>query len=127
DDDILKEDLNKVCLAGNIEEVEHVNQLLRAEFKDEFWIGKTAAMWLEVCPKGNTKGNALETLANELNISSDEIMAFGDGENDIEMLKFAKYSYAMSNALPSVKAASSGTTLSNDEDGVYEILKNLIN
>ncbi|MEG0364931.1 MAG: HAD-IIB family hydrolase, partial [Erysipelotrichales bacterium] len=117
----------KVCLAGNIEEVEHVNQLLRKEFKEEFWIGKTAAMWLEVCPKGNTKGNALESLAKELNILPEEIMAFGDGENDIEMLSFAKHSYAMANALPSVKAVSSHITLSNDDDGVYEILKNFIN
>jgi hydroxymethylpyrimidine pyrophosphatase-like HAD family hydrolase len=53
--------------------------------------------------KHTNKGNAIEKLQKSLNILPEQTMAFGDYLNDIEMLKNARYSYAMENAHPSVK------------------------
>jgi hydroxymethylpyrimidine pyrophosphatase-like HAD family hydrolase len=55
-------------------------------------------------------------------IGLDECMAFGDGGNDISMFKQTNYSFAMGQALESVKNEAKYITLSNDEDGIYEAL-----
>ena len=55
-------------------------------------------------------------------------MAIGDGENDIDMIKFAKYGIAMSNSTEIVKEnADIVTRYSNNEDGVYYAIKELLN
>lgn len=81
---------------------------------------------IEILNKTATKGNALKFLCNELIITKDDIMAFGDSPNDDDMLKFAKYSFAMGNATESIKRLSQYTTLSNDEDGVAVAINKFI-
>ncbi len=80
--------------------------------------------WLEIIPSGCTKYQAISHLAHLLNISNDQIMAFGDGANDIDMLKKVGYGVALENALPAVKAVSKATTLlDHNHDGVINFLK----
>lgn len=62
---------------------------------------------IDVIKKGNNKGTAMKYLLDLWGMNSDNLMAFGDGGNDIEMLKLAKYSYAMENASPDAKEAAS--------------------
>ena len=57
------------------------------------------------------------------NINMDEIITFGDGENDEEMLAFSPLSVAMGNAPEKVKRKASYVTSSIDEDGIYNALK----
>lgn len=83
-------------------------------------------VWLDIMNNGTNKGKALKELQNQLKISDQETMVFGDYMNDIEMLKLAKYSFAMQNAHPDVKAVANYEAPSNDEDGVIQIIKNLI-
>lgn len=83
-------------------------------------------VWLDIMNNGTNKGKALKELQNKLNISAEETMVFGDYMNDIEMLKLAKYSFAMENAHPDVKAIANFEAPSNDDDGVLQIIKNLI-
>ncbi|MCD8090425.1 MAG: HAD hydrolase family protein, partial [Clostridiales bacterium] len=64
------------------------------------------------------KGRGLKMLCGALGIGLEEVMAFGDEENAIEMLKAAGYSYAMKNASEAVKAAAKNITESNNDDGV---------
>jgi len=59
-----------------------------------------------------------------LNISLNEIAAFGDDANDIEMLKICGTGIAVSNAIDTVKAVVNHITLSNDEDGVTDWIEN---
>lgn len=80
-------------------------------------------VWLDVMNEKSNKGVALQALMNKLNISSEEIIVFGDFMNDLEMLNLAKYSYAMENAHPNVKAVANFTAPSNNEDGVIQIIK----
>ena len=73
---------------------------------------------LEINAAGATKGSALLRLAEYLNISREETMAFGDGENDLSMIECAGIGVAMENGEESVKAAADHVTVTNNEAGV---------
>lgn len=84
--------------------------------------------WIEIVKKGCTKYKAIADLANYLNINNDEIIAFGDGLNDIDMLKKCGTGVALSNALPIVKEISNFVTVyDHNHDGVTEFLKEYLN
>lgn len=80
-------------------------------------------VWVDIMNKNSNKGVALQNLINKLDISPDEVLAFGDFMNDIEMLQLAKYSYAMENAHPEVKEVAVFSAPSNNDDGVLQIIK----
>lgn len=73
---------------------------------------------LEINHADATKGKGLLSLAAHLGLETGQIMAFGDGENDVSMLQAAGCGVAMENAPEEVKAAADLVTLSNDEEGV---------
>lgn len=73
---------------------------------------------LEVLPLGASKGAGLKHLLDIMHIDPANVMALGDGENDIEMLELAGFGVAMGNAMPKLKAAADYVTASNDEEGV---------
>lgn len=77
----------------------------------------------EVMPAGVTKAFALEKLAQKLDIQAEEIMALGDANNDLEMLKFASLGIAMGNASDYVKSLADDVTDSNDENGVAKAIE----
>lgn len=80
--------------------------------------------WIEILPKGMSKYTAIQNLANHLHIQNEEIIAFGDGLNDIEMLEKCGHSVALQNALPEVKkVAKDVTKYDHNHDGVIEYLK----
>lgn len=81
---------------------------------------------LEINAERATKGNALMWLAEYLEIDPMNTMAFGDGENDISMLKAAGIGIAMENGLEEAKNAADQTTLTNDEDGVAAAIERII-
>lgn len=59
--------------------------------------------WLDFNPLGSSKGTALQVLSERIGIPTSEMIAFGDNENDIAMLKEVGISYAVDTALPHVK------------------------
>lgn len=71
------------------------------------------------------KLSSLEQLAKYKNISNDEIIAFGDSQNDIDMLESVGYSIAMGNALEEVKQIAKDVTYTDRKNGVYKKLKEL--
>lgn len=81
---------------------------------------------LEVSGLGVSKASTLALCCAERGISSDEVVAFGDMPNDVEMLAWAGTSYAMGNAHPDVIAAASGRTVANNEDGVAVVIERLV-
>ena len=78
---------------------------------------------LEINARDATKGNALLWLADYLSVPVASTMAFGDGENDIPMLKAAGIGIAMGNASDEVKAAADDITLTNDQFGVAAFIR----
>ena len=82
--------------------------------------------WIDISdPKAN-KGNALKLLQKRYGVLPEETLVFGDFNNDLEMLQEAYFSFAMENAHPNVKEIARFATKSNDEQGVEEILEQLL-
>jgi Cof subfamily protein (haloacid dehalogenase superfamily) len=81
---------------------------------------------LEVLPPGQSKGHALKVLLKEMGIKEAEVMAIGDGENDIEMVKMAGIGVAMGNAHASLKAVADHVVATNDEDGVAQAVERFV-
>lgn len=88
----------------------------------------TAAMDnnLEINKEGTNKGLGLLQLGKSLGISREEIMACGDGGNDVEMLKEVGFAVAMANGSDPVKKAADFVTGSNDEDGVAKAIERFV-
>ncbi|MEM9077953.1 MAG: HAD family hydrolase [Bacteroidota bacterium] len=82
--------------------------------------------WVDLNHIEAHKGNALQKVMKIYGIQSDEILVFGDYNNDLEMLSLAKYSFAMANAHPNVKVVANFETASNNEFGVEKILEKLL-
>lgn len=77
----------------------------------------------DITARGADKGSALLAMANHLGLDISETMAFGDGGNDISILRAAGTGIAMGNATDNVKAAADYVTTSVDQDGVANALK----
>lgn len=81
---------------------------------------------LEISGPGVSKASTLALCCAERGISHEEVVAFGDMPNDVEMLTWAGQSYAMGNAHPDAVAAASGRTVANNEDGVAVVIERLL-
>lgn len=80
----------------------------------------------EVLNRGVSKGKALEIISRMFSVKREEIIAIGDNENDCSMLEYAGFSVAMGNAEERVKNICNFVTLSNDEDGVAQVIKKFV-
>ncbi|MET9292182.1 HAD hydrolase family protein [Streptomyces sp. NPDC003077] len=81
---------------------------------------------LEISGLGVSKAGTLARCCAERGISPEEVVAFGDMPNDIEMLTWAGTSYAMANAHPDVLAATTHRTAANTEDGVAAVIERIV-
>ncbi|MFF7363917.1 HAD hydrolase family protein [Streptomyces sp. NPDC008125] len=81
---------------------------------------------LEAGGAGVSKARTLAEYCAERGVLPEEVVAFGDMPNDVEMLNWAGTSYAMANAHPAAVSAASGRTLTNEEDGVAVVLERLL-
>jgi hypothetical protein len=93
---------------------------LRARFstRGDMELSSSYANNIELTAKGVDKGNALRVVGSRFGILSEEMIAVGDGENDLSMLAAAGLPIAMGNASPEVQRAAKIVTSSNTEDGV---------
>lgn len=82
--------------------------------------------YLEFFSSNISKALSLERLAKHFNIKREEIIAFGDNFNDLEMIQYAGLGIAMQNAPDGVKAAADFVTLTNNEDGIAYALNKFI-
>jgi len=80
-----------------------------------YFVGWSA--WLDIAPEGVNKATALAEVAAGFGVSAADVLAFGDGRNDIEMLRWAGRGVAMGDAPDEVKAAADDVTESIDQDG----------
>lgn len=114
----------KVISIGTPENTTELTEHLRPLFpKYDFY--KSQNYILEATVKGANKSGGMAFLCEHCGFDASETIAFGDGYNDIDMLKFAGLGIAMGNANADVKNAADRTTLSNKENGVALALKEI--
>ena len=100
---------------------------LRQELGKRINVYRSEAFYLELVPKGIDKAASLSRLLERTRIKQEEVIAIGDGFNDVSMIRFAGLGVAMANAQPPVKAnADRITQYTNDEDGVARFIQELL-
>ena len=87
-------------------------------------VGWTA--WLDLTPGGVSKASALEDVRRELGVEPYEKLAIGDGENDVEMLRWAACGVAMGHASETVRAAADEVTGTIEDDGAVAVLRRVL-
>jgi Cof subfamily protein (haloacid dehalogenase superfamily) len=124
------EDPIQVGYVGRVELIRKVKRALsELPFSGEFTLALTEyperdLSILDVMRRGVTKGFALAEWAQRRGIAREEVMAIGDNWNDREMLEFAGFPVVMGNSIPELKSLGWTVTLSNDENGVAEAIRN---
>ncbi len=100
--------------------IREVQKLLPAQ------IAHAAAENMEITAADVTKGAALAQLCGELGILPEEVMAFGDGNNDVEMLRWAGLSFAMENGSDDAKAVAGAVAPANHLGGIGQMVRKYI-
>lgn len=109
---------NKLLCAGEPEYLQDHWRAMAAPFEGRLSSMFTADFYYEFMAPGISKGRALASALPKLGIDASEVIAFGDGQNDVSMLRWAGTGVAMSNAVDEAKAVADMVTASNNEDGI---------
>ena len=117
--------INKIQLMQDEDRLAEIYKDLLHRFGEKFEIFRTCPRQLEVLPKGYSKGKTLQRIMEMNGWGKDEVLAFGDGENDVSMFEVVTNSYAMGQAKDYVKEKATFVTRSNNEQGILAVLKRL--
>ena len=90
----------KLVVVGVPEELDRLGIELRAQFKGRLFIAKSLPFFLELAHPAVSKGSGLQFVADRLGFTRERTVAFGDGENDIELVEWAGFAVAVGNAHP---------------------------
>lgn len=116
----------KMSMVVNEQVAVQATRQLNQDFADTLNAVTSGYGAIDILQKGIHKAWGLEQLMQKWEIQEQEIMAFGDSENDIEMLQLAGVSYAMENADPKTKAVANHLAPANTEAGVLTVLENYL-
>ena len=124
----LKEVYKVSFIEDDIEVFKKLVNYVEVNYSDEkITIQKSLSGYLEITHTNAKKSLGIEYVMKLKNIDRESTVAFGDGENDISMLKSAGYSIVMGNATDKVKEHADFITKSNNEDGVAYVIEKIIN
>lgn len=119
----LKEEPTKILFVGNPEFLHGLEVELQEKYGDKLYITKSKPNFLEFMHPGATKGKALRVLAQKYDVKPEEIMAFGDSYNDLDMIEFVGLGVAMGNAPEEIKQKADCVTGTNNADGVAQVIE----
>lgn len=123
--DLPKETINKITMQLPLAVFEKVSADFKKEFPDLVPMASGFGA-IDVVLPGVDKALGLKELMRLREVSANQLMTFGDGENDIAMLRLAKYSYAMENAPERVRASANFLAPSNAKAGVFQVIENYL-
>ena len=122
----VKHPIAKCLIVGDPDRLAILEKEMYEHLKDRMGVFRSEAYFLELVPKGIDKAQSLAVLLKEINMTKDEMIAIGDGFNDLSMIQFAGLGVAMANAQDIVKESADYITLSNEEDGVAHVVRKFI-
>lgn len=112
----------KLVVVGDSAQLDALRPRMEERFGDREHIAKSLPYFLEFAKKGVTKGAGLDFLAEHLGFTREQTIAFGDGENDIELVEWAGYGVAVGNAHDRVKELADFVCPPVTEEGVAQVL-----
>jgi Cof subfamily protein (haloacid dehalogenase superfamily) len=119
----LKEPPTKLVVIGDPDELDGLKQRMVERFDGRLYISKSLPYFLEFASPDVTKAAGLNFLAEHVGFTQEATVAFGDGENDIELVDWAGYGVAVENAHERVKEVADFVCPSVDEEGVAQVLE----
>lgn len=124
--DAINFDVPKCLIVGEPERLLQLERKMREELIESNEVYRSEPYFLELVPKGIDKARSIKVLLAHLGFSREEVIACGDGFNDVSMIEYAGLGVAMSNAQPVVKQHADYVTFSNDEEGVSHVVRKFI-
>lgn len=118
--------LNKCLLTAESTVAEQVEQELNALYGDKVTVFRSEPFFVEIMPKNVHKATSLEKLLKYLDMDVKDLIACGDGFNDLTMIDYAGVGVTMGNAQQIVKDHADYITLTNDEDGLVPVIEKFI-
>ena len=112
---------------GDHEKLLNIESIIDSEIQNGVYRAFSKPYLLEALSSEVSKGKTVIKLFGDMGIQKDEIMAFGDGFNDYEMLNLVGHGVVMGNAPEKLKEKVGRETISNDEDGVGVYLEKFFN
>ncbi len=116
---------HKLMVMGDADKIDELVKLITEKFDDQIIGYRSKDTYLEIAHKSISKKTAIKELIENVypQFSFEQVMAFGDNYNDIEMLKAVGIGVAVANARPEVLEISNATTDKNIEDGVANFIE----
>jgi Cof subfamily protein (haloacid dehalogenase superfamily) len=122
----ISEPPTKLVVIGDPEVLDDLEQRMLARFDGRLYISKSLPYFLEFASPEVTKATGLEFLSEHLGFTRERTVAFGDGENDIELVDWAGYGVAVENAHDQVKEVADLVCPSVDEEGVAQVIESYL-
>jgi Cof subfamily protein (haloacid dehalogenase superfamily) len=116
----------KLVVIGDPQLLDGLGLRLRARFGERLFISKSLPYFLELASPDVSKGTGISFVAERLGFGPESTIAFGDGENDAELLDWAGFAIAVANAHPSVLARADYVCPSAAEEGVAQTIEQLL-
>lgn len=116
----LQDDPTSLLIHPNMETIEDLRAELNSQHAELIEHRNWGAPWniVEIVRKGINKAVGLKQLSEYFQIPREHIIAFGDEDNDLEMIEYAGVGVAMGNAIDDLKTLSNNVTLTNEQDGI---------
>lgn len=122
----VKYPLPKCLIVGDPEPLHELEIEMAEKLKGKMGVFRSEPFFLELVPQGIDKAKCLAILLDKIGLQKEELIACGDGYNDISMIKYAGLGVAMANAQQVVKDEADYITLSNEEDGVAAVVNEFV-
>ena len=125
-DQWLNSPVTKLLLLGDGERMNALGRRIATEFRHQTTVIQTEPECLQITHSTVSKARALRTVAGEMGVTREQVMAIGDNANDVEMLRWAGLGVAMANAPAEVLQVADYITDHNDADGVGKAINMLV-
>jgi len=113
----------KLVVVGDPDALDELKERMVEQFDGRLYISKSLPYFLELASPEVTKGSGMAFLAEQLGFGRDQTVAFGDGENDVELLEWAGYGVAVANAHERVLALADLVCPPVEEEGVAQVIE----
>jgi Cof subfamily protein (haloacid dehalogenase superfamily) len=116
----------KLVAVGDPVELDALESRLAMRFDARLYISKSLPFFLELAHPDVTKAAGLDFVSERLGIPRERTIAFGDGENDVELVEWAGFGIAVANAHERVLAAADWACPSAEDEGVAQVLESVV-